>query len=94
MFNEVNRILEEHVRPVLAEHYGDIRLISVEDGIVEVKLLGQCNGCPSANLTVEHVVENSLKEAIPSIKAVRIKNEVSEELWEAAKKILKNRNGK
>jgi Fe-S cluster biogenesis protein NfuA len=94
MFNEVNKILEVHVRPVLAEHYGDIKLISVEDGIVEVKLLGQCNGCPSATLTVEHVVENALKEAIPSIKTVRIKNEVSEELWEAAKKILKSRSGK
>jgi Fe-S cluster biogenesis protein NfuA len=94
MFDEVNKILDSQVRPVLAEHYGDIKLISVEDGIVQVKLLGQCNGCPSANLTVEHVVEHALKQAIPSIKTVKIKNEVNEELWEAARKILKNGKGK
>ncbi|MEG0774885.1 NifU family protein [Clostridium sp.] len=94
MFDEINEVLDTKVRPVLAGHYGDIKLISVEDGIVQVKLLGQCNGCPSATLTVEHVVEHALKETIPSIKTVKIKNEVNDELWEAAKRILKSRNGK
>jgi Fe-S cluster biogenesis protein NfuA len=94
MFDEVNKILDECVRPTLAKHYGDIKLVSVEDGVVEVKLLGSCNGCPSATYTVEHVVESALKEAIPSIKSVVIKNEISEELWDTARKFLKDRNRK
>ena len=94
MFDEVNKILHECIRPTLAKHYGDIKLVGVENGIVQVKLLGSCNGCPSANYTVEHVVEAALKEAIPSIKSVVIKNEVSEELWDTAKKLLNNSNRK
>jgi Fe-S cluster biogenesis protein NfuA len=94
MFDEVNKILEESIRPTLAKHYGDIKLVSVEEGIVQVKLLGNCNGCPSATHTVEHVVEAALKEAMPGIKSVVIKNEVSEELWDMARKFLNDRNEK
>jgi Fe-S cluster biogenesis protein NfuA len=94
MFDEVNKILDTCVRPTLAKHYGDIKLVSVENGVVEVKLLGSCNGCPSATSTVENIVEAALKEAIPSIKNVVIKNEISEELWDTARKILNNRNKK
>lgn len=88
MFAEIERILELNVRPKLAEHYGNIKLISAVDGIVEVKLLGQCKGCLSAKYTVEDLVEVALKEVIPSIKKVVLKNEVSEALLEQARKIL------
>ena len=94
MVDEVNKILEECIRPTLAKHYGDIKLVGVENGIVQVKLLGSCNGCPSATHTVEHVVEATLKEAIPSIKGVVIKSELSEELWDTAKKFLNSSNRK
>lgn len=92
MFDEINKILDDSVRPTLAKHYGDIKLISVKNGIVEVKLLGSCKGCPSATQTVEQVVKTTLKEAMPSIKDVVIKNEISDELWEAAKMLLNNKN--
>lgn len=88
MFAEIEKILELNVRPKLAEHYGNIKLISVSDGIVEVKLLGQCKGCLSAKYTVEDLVEVALKEEIPGIKKVVLKNEVSEDLLEQARKIL------
>lgn len=92
MFAEIERILELNVRPKLAEHYGNIKLISASDGIVEVKLLGQCKGCLSAKYTVEDLVEVALKEVIPSIKKVVLKNEVSEALLEQARKILNDSN--
>jgi len=92
MFAEIEKILEENVRPKLAEHYGNIELVSFEDGIVEVKLLGQCKGCLSAKYTIEDIVEASLKEAIPGIKKVILINEISEELLEQARGILNNSN--
>ncbi|MGH4138835.1 NifU family protein [Clostridium sp.] len=88
MFAEIEKILEVNVRPRLAEHYGNIELIGVKDGIVEVKLLGECNGCLSAKYTIEDMVEVALKESIPGIKSVMLKNEISEELLEEARKIL------
>ena len=88
MFAEIEKILEVNVRPKLADHYGDIKLVSVNDGIVAVKFLGQCKGCLSAKFTIEDVVEVELKKAIPSIKKVILKNDVNEELLAQARKIL------
>ncbi|MCY6371920.1 NifU family protein [Clostridium ganghwense] len=89
MFEKVEKVLEAKVRPVLAKHYGNIELIKVEDGIVKVKLLGQCSGCPSAKYTIEEIVETSLKEEIPEVKKVVLIHETSEELIDMARKILK-----
>jgi Fe-S cluster biogenesis protein NfuA len=92
MFAEIEKIIELDVRPKLAEHYGNIELVSYFDGIVEVKLLGECSGCMSAKFTVEDLVEPALKNKIPSIKKVILKSGVSEDLLEQARKILNNGN--
>ena len=62
----------------------------VEGKTVYVKLLGQCAGCPSADLTNETIVEAELKAALPDLveKAVVVQT-VSDELWEQAKKLLR-----
>lgn len=93
MLAKVQKILDRKVKPHLAEHYGDIELIEVEEGIVKIKLLGQCSGCPCAKYTVEDVIESALKQEIPEIKEVILDNEVSNELFDMAKAILKKKNG-
>ena len=55
-----------------------------------VKLLGQCAGCPSADLTSETVVEAELVKALPElVRRVAVVQTVSDELWEQAKKLLR-----
>ncbi|GAA0070117.1 NifU family protein [Clostridium sardiniense] len=88
MYNRVNSIINEKVRPALKEHNGDIELVDVKDGVVTVKLLGQCSGCPSAKFTLEHVVQTTLQNEVPEIKEVIATHEVSEELLDMARKIL------
>jgi Fe-S cluster biogenesis protein NfuA len=92
MFTRVQKILDEKVKPHLAEHHGNVELLEAKDGVVKIKLLGQCSGCPSAKYTVEDLIETTLKQEIPEIKEVILDNEVSKELWDMAKKILKQRN--
>ncbi|MCB2296070.1 NifU family protein [Clostridium algoriphilum] len=92
MLAEIEKILEKNVRPKLADHYGNVELVSVVDGIVEVKLLGQCKGCLSAKYTIEDIVEAELKKEIPEIKKVVLINEVSDELLDQARKILNKHN--
>ncbi|MDR1921245.1 MAG: NifU family protein [Candidatus Adiutrix sp.] len=58
------------VRPTLRADGGDIELIDVKDGIVQVHLSGACNGCPMAQMTLKHGVEKALKAALPEIKEV------------------------
>ena len=63
----IEAAMEEKVRPALRSHGGDISIDHVEGKTVYVKLLGQCAGCPSADLTNETIVEAELKAALPEL---------------------------
>ena len=68
---EVEKVVAE-IRPMLQADGGDIQIVDVdeENGIVRVRLLGTCHGCPYALITLKNGVERYLKEKIPSIKSV------------------------
>ncbi|MGI9051179.1 MAG: NifU family protein [Ilumatobacteraceae bacterium] len=56
----VQRAMAE-IRPLAASHGGDITVVRVVDGVVEVHLHGTCDGCPSAAATLSHGVEEALR---------------------------------
>jgi len=58
------------IRPMLQRDGGDVELLSVEDGVVKVRLTGACGGCPMATLTLKRGIEAKLKEEIPEVKEV------------------------
>lgn len=88
---KIERLLDERVRPTLAMHLGDIRVESYKDGILRVRLLGQCNNCPSALDTTEELVAAELQAAMPEIKQVVLATGVSDELLAQARALLHSR---
>ena len=59
------------LRAALQADGGDIQLIDVtDDGIVKVKFLGACCGCPSASMTLKFYIEKELKAKLDSVKEV------------------------
>ncbi|MBU1128874.1 MAG: NifU family protein [Candidatus Omnitrophica bacterium] len=60
----------EKIRPVLQRDGGDIEFVTIEDGIVKVKLQGACRGCPMSQMTVKTVVERAIKDEVPEVKGV------------------------
>ena len=87
---KIEAVLEEKVRPALRAHGGEIEIDRLEEGVLYVKLLGQCAGCPSADLTNETIVEAELVQALPElVRKVAVVQTVSDELWEQAKKLLR-----
>ncbi len=87
---KIEAVLEEKVRPALRAHGGEIEIDRLEEGVLYVKLLGQCAGCPSADLTNETIVEAELVQALPElVRKVTVVQTVSDELWEQAKKLLR-----
>ena len=87
----IEEVLDEKVRPSLRAHGGEIQVDRLEDGVLYVKLLGQCAGCPSADLTNETLVEAELVQALPAlVKKVSVIQTVSDELWEQAKRLLRD----
>ncbi|MFY9422082.1 MAG: NifU family protein [Acholeplasmataceae bacterium] len=63
---QVRTILAK-IRPYLQRDGGDIEFVKIEDGIVYVRLLGACVGCPSVNLTLKDGIEAILLEEVPGI---------------------------
>jgi Fe-S cluster biogenesis protein NfuA len=69
MEQQVRNALEE-VRPALQMDGGDVELIGVDGGVVSVRLLGACGGCPMATMTLVGFVEERLKQRVPEIQSV------------------------
>lgn len=87
----IEAVLDEKVRPALRAHGGEIEIDHLENQVLYVKLLGQCAGCPSADLTNETLVEAELVQAVPElVKKVSVVQTVSDELWEQAKRLLRD----
>lgn len=58
------------IRPLLMRDGGDVELVGVKDGTVQVKLTGACGGCPMSTLTLKMGIERILKQEIPDVKEV------------------------
>ena len=87
----IEEVLDEKVRPSLRAHSGEIQVDHLEDTGRYVKLLGQCAGCPSADLTNETLVEAEVVKALPElVQKVAVIQTVSDELWEQAKRLLRD----
>jgi len=70
IFEDVEKVLLK-IRPSLQADGGDVELVEVDDdGIVKVKLLGACHGCPMSQMTLKMGIEKILKAHLPEIKTV------------------------
>ncbi|OFX78238.1 MAG: hypothetical protein A2X19_10015 [Bacteroidetes bacterium GWE2_39_28] len=88
----VERAVNEYIRPSLQLHQGDICVRDVHDGEVWVELNGACKGCPSAQVTMDETVKQTLTEILGNeLKAVHLVNEVDEDLLNFARNLL-NKN--
>ncbi len=71
MKEDVKNALEE-VRPHLKADGGDVELVDVtEDGVVKVRLLGACEGCPMREMTLTQGIARFIKKRVPQVKDVQ-----------------------
>ena len=69
MKDQVQVVLDK-IRPALQADGGDVELVDVEGGVVKVRLVGACKGCPMSQLTLANGIEKVLKEEIPEVERV------------------------
>jgi Fe-S cluster biogenesis protein NfuA/nitrite reductase/ring-hydroxylating ferredoxin subunit len=61
------------VRPYLGSHGGDVELLDVsDDGVVRLRMLGSCDGCPSSSVTLKLAVEGAIEAAAPEVTAIEV----------------------
>jgi len=61
---QVEKALEEYVRPMLAKDGGDVEIVDIKGWVVFCRLVGACAGCGGAGMTLKLMVERSLKEMV------------------------------
>ena len=69
--NQILELLDQRIRPAVANDGGDIVFKDYTDGIVYLELQGSCSGCPSSTATLRYGVENLIKHYIPEVLEVR-----------------------
>jgi Fe-S cluster biogenesis protein NfuA/rhodanese-related sulfurtransferase len=70
LITKVLQVIDRDVRPGLKRDGGDLKVVSVENGTVQVKMVGACVGCGAQKRTVEDGIKNHLKQLIPEIQEV------------------------
>ncbi|MCH2145909.1 MAG: NifU family protein [Phycisphaerales bacterium] len=61
----------ELMRPAIKEDGGDVELVDISpDGVVKIRFLGACIGCPSSSHTLHQGIERLLKERVPEVTGV------------------------
>ncbi|MDO4554935.1 MAG: NifU family protein [Lachnospiraceae bacterium] len=88
MLDAVEKVIEERIRPRLADHNGNIEIVSLEEDELTVRFLGQCSGCPSAYLTIEELVKTEIIKAVPQIHQVYLDNGISEDMLSFARTLM------
>ena len=63
-------LLNDEVRPAIAQDGGDLVYHGFQDGIVKLELIGACGSCPSSTATLQYGIQNLLVEEIPEVLGV------------------------
>jgi len=66
----IQKLLDEHINPAVAEHGGYVTLLDVKDDIAYVALGGGCQGCGMADVTLKQGIEAVITEEVPGIRQV------------------------
>lgn len=91
MEEKIFRIIDERINPKLLEHQGWIELADVKGNDVYIRFRGACSGCMSNEDTLNNIVKPELKKDVSEIENIFIVNDVSEELLNLARNILRKK---
>lgn len=67
----IKELIEERVRPAVAQDGGDITFKGFRDGVVFLNMKGACSGCPSSTATLRNGIQNLLRHYLPEVSEVR-----------------------
>lgn len=60
----------EYIRPAIQMDGGDLVLLGVDDGTVNLQMVGACGGCPMSMMTLKAGIERILIDRVPGVVAV------------------------
>ena len=70
LYDKVSLIFDQRINPMVAGHGGKVDLIDVQDRVVMVRMLGGCQGCGMASVTLRQGIESTLRQLAPEVTGV------------------------
>jgi Fe-S cluster biogenesis protein NfuA len=67
---DVLRETLDYIRPAVQADGGDLILLGVEGGEVNLQMVGACGGCPLSMMTLKAGIERILKDRVPGVETV------------------------
>lgn len=89
LVKKAEEIINKQICSSLAMHDGGVKVVSLQKGILRIKLIGTCHGCPSATVAIESLISKEVCSALPEIKRVDLESRVSVSLIKQARELLK-----
>lgn len=68
--DRVKHVIEMQVNPAIASHGGRVRLIEVRGDVVYLEMMGGCQGCGMAAVTLAQGIRRILMETVPEIRDI------------------------
>lgn len=60
------------IHPYIQSHGGEVEVLDVVDGVVHLRLLGVCVGCPSASVTLQEGIRKVLEKEMPGFVEIQV----------------------
>ncbi|HHN78587.1 MAG TPA: NifU family protein [Phycisphaerales bacterium] len=66
------RAVLDLIRPAIRADGGDLEFVGITpEGVVQIRLLGACIGCPSSEMTLRTGIEHNLRRHVPDVTGVQ-----------------------
>ena len=75
-FSDINcaeAIADAFIRPTLNRDNGDINILSLSEGQMQIEFTGHCSGCPYAQNTLQNIIMKVFMRYMPTIKQITLK---------------------
>lgn len=89
--NKIESFIEKNIRPYLNSHGGDVEIVSFDNNILRVKLIGQCMTCPASADTFDESIKDVLLSEFKELKDVILVNDIPQDMLDMALKILNHK---
>jgi len=70
LYEQVSKVFDEQVNPMVARHGGRVELIDVQDAVVMLRMGGGCQGCGMADVTLRQGIEGMLAQLVPQVRGI------------------------
>ena len=68
--DRVKQVIEMQVNPAIASHGGSVTLIEVRDDVVYLEMMGGCQGCGMAAVTLAQGIRRIIMENVPDVRDI------------------------